>query len=571
MKIKNILIVAASCLMLCSCDDILNKKPLVNLAVENYYANEDQVNTAIIGLYNTIKQGEVGTYHYIYIGDDLSDDCEIGNGRSDGVKWAGNAFPLLKYDILPTNSYAGNSIWNYYFSTITKTNYAIENIKKHEGIANIDRYLAEALFIRSFAYFDMTRQFGGLPIVDHVLSYEEYYNPRATEDQTWEFVEEGFSKAAESLPESWDSANLGRATKGAALAMLARTYIYHASHNQNPETWQKAYDTIKKIEKGNWFRLEPVFADIFDMDNQNGQECCFSIQFATSHTGWGNANDGYNSAFYGHDFGVTTTDLDKNATSLHAYGYGPEKEDIYDFVYNKMLEEFPWNVNDDGTPKAYLKKWTGWSLHVPTLDLVNAFEPGDPRLAATVIAPNEYYDNHTHFNLSSYSRYQGKKEYVPFDYRTEESNEDDLPRNQIVLRYANILLYMAEACCELGKTDEALQYLEMVRGRARSNSSDPNVLPKVTTTNKAELLDAIFHERRVELALEYERYFDLARSGRLYDVMSAYYQKYGNDVSGLEKGKNVKKGVHEHMPIPQNAINASLYKGEYTLEQNPGY
>ena len=111
----------------------------------------------------------------------------------------------------------------------------------------------------------------------------------------------------------------------------------------------------------------------------------------------------------------------------------------------------------------------------------------------------------------------------------------------------------------------------MVRGRARSNSDDPDVLPKVTTTNQEELRNAIYHERRVELALEYERYFDLARTGRLYDVMKAYYEKYGNDISGFEKGKNVKKGVHEHMPIPQNAINASLYQGVVTLEQNPGY
>ena len=567
MKIHTILAAVATSALMCSCLSILDKEPLVDLAVENYYKTEEQVNTAIIGLYNTIKQGEVGTYHYIHIGDNLSDDTEIGNPRSDGVKWAGNELTLMKFNILPTNSYAGNSLWNYYFSTITKTNYAIENIAKQENIPNAARYIAEAKFIRSFAYFDMTRQFGGLPIVDHILTYEEYFNPRASEEDTWQFVEQGFIDAIKDLPVSWESANLGRATKGAALAMLARTYIYHASFNHSQEMWQKAYDTIKEIEQAGYFSLEPVFSDIFAMDNQNGRECCFSIQFATSHTGWGNANDGYNSAFYGHDFGVTAADLDPNATTLHDY-YG---EDIYDFVYNKMLEEFPWNVNEDGSPKPYLKKWTGWSLHCPTLDLINAFEPGDPRLPATVIAPNEYYDNHTHFNLSSYSRYQGKKEYVPFEYRTEESNEDDLPRNQIVLRYANILLYMAEACNELGKTDEALRYLEMVRGRARSNSDDPDVLPKVTTTNQEELRNAIYHERRVELALEYERYFDLARTGRLYDVMKAYYEKYGNDISGFEKGKNVKKGVHEHMPIPQNAINASLYQGVVTLEQNPGY
>lgn len=557
--------------MLCACTDLLEKKPLVNLAVENYYQNEDEANTAIIGLYHTIKIGELGTYHYIHVGDNLSDDTEIGNSRSDGVKWAGNELTMMKYNILSTNQYSGNYVWNSYFSTITNANYAIEYISKN-NIPNAERYIAEAVFLRSFAYFDMTRQFGGLPIVDHVLSYEEYYNPRATEESTWTFVEQGFIEAAKDLPKEWDSSNTGRATKGAALAMLARTYIYHASYLKKEAkdayaVWQKAYDVIKEIENAGYFHLEPVYSHIFDMENQNGPELCFSIQYATSHTGWGNANDGNNSSFYGHDAGISTVDLDPVATTLRNY----KGKDIYDFVYNKMLEEFPWNVNENGTPKAYLKKWTGWSLHTPTIDLVNAFEPGDPRLASTVIAPNEFYDGHTHFNLSSYSGYQGKKDYVPFAYRTEESNEDDLPRNQIVLRYANILLYMAEACNELGKAGEALSYLEMVRSRARQNSSDPTVLPKVTATDQNSLREAIYHERRVELALEYDRYFDLARTGRLAKVMKAYYQKYGNDASRLEKGMNVIEGVHEHMPIPDRAITASAYQGVITLEQNVGY
>ena len=187
-----------------------------------------------------------------------------------------------------------------------------------------------------------------------------------------------------------------------------------------------------------------------------------------------------------------------------------------------------------------------------------------------MIAPNEFYDGHTHFNLSSFSGYQSKKDYVPFAYRTDDSWEDDLPRNQIVLRWANILLYMAEGCNELGKTGEALSYLKQVRDRARNSGDDPSVLPEVTTTNKNELREAILHERRVELALEYDRYFDLARTGRLSEVMRAYYQKYGDDATRHEKGKNV-QDFHSHLPIPKVAIEASYYKGVYTLEQNPGY
>lgn len=569
MKLNKILTMAAGVVLACSCSDLLEKKPLVDLAVENYYTSEAEVNTAMLGIYHVFMTENFGLYHYLHIGDNMSDDSQLGNSRSDGAAWAGAAKSLVKYDILPTNGYAANNTWNQDFLVVTNANYLIEKATKSE-VPNLDRYIAEAKFLRSYVYFDMTRQFGGLQLVDHVLSHEEYYMPRSSEEETWAFVEQGFIDAIAGLPEEWDAANIGRATKGAAMAMLARAYVYHASfakkNNLGSEQglWQKAYDTIKELDSKHYFHLEPNYADVFSMENQNGPEIVFSIQFRTSHTGWGDSNDGNMMAFYGHDAGIKTEDLVESKTTLDP--------DTFHFVYNKMLEEFPSRVNEDGTPMPYAKKWTGWSLHCPTLDLVNAFEPGDPRLASTVIAPNEFYDGHTHFNLSSDTRYQTKKEYVPFEWRTEESNEDDMPRNMIILRYSNILLYMAEACNELGKPAEALAYLKQVRDRARNSGDDPTVLPEVTTTDQTELREAIFHERRVELALEYDRFWDLARTGRLYSVMHAYYQNYGDDISHAKKGELVAAdGHHEHLPIPQSAIDASFYNGEKTLSQNPGY
>jgi len=566
MKINRIMAAAMSLSAICACSDLLEKKPLVNLAVENYYTTESEVNTAIMGIYHVFMTENFGLYHYLHLGDNLSDDSQLGNSRSPGVAWAGNAKSLVKFEILPTNNYAANNTWNQDFQVVTNSNYVIENVIKNH-IPNSDRYIAEAKFLRSYVYFDMTRQFGGLPIVDHILHPDEYYNPRATEDETWTFVEQGFKDAAEHLPEKWDSGNTGRATRGAALAMLARAYIYHASNTEDPDIkkqcWQNVYDTVSELENKKYFSLEENYSDIFDMDNQNGKEICFSIQFTVDRIGWGDANDGNMIAFYGHDAGISLKDLDPEQTDL-------DKE-TYDFVCKKMLEEF--GADENGNPRPYEKRMTGWSLHCPTADLVNAFEEGDPRKEATLIVPNEFYDGHTHFNLSSDTRYQSKKEYVPFSYRTDLGNEDNMPRNFIILRYANILLYMAEACNELGRSDEAVKYLEMVRGRARRSAAEPSpeLLPKVTVTDRDALREAIWHERRVELAMEYDRFWDLARTGRAASVMKAYYAKYGNDISRQEKGKNFTEGTHEHMPMPQAAIDASVYQGVQTLEQNPGY
>ena len=147
--------------------------------------------------------------------------------------------------------------------------------------------------------------------------------------------------------------------------------------------------------------------------------------------------------------------------------------------------------------------------------------------------------------------------------------------NLIVLRYSDILLYGAEAANEIGNSGEALRLLELVRARARNSGGAAGVLPKITETDKSKLRELIWKERRSELAMEYNRYYDLARTGRLYDVMHAYYEKYEKDpatpgYSSQDKGKLVQP-YHVHMPISTQALQASEYQGVQTLTQNEGY
>ena len=192
-------------------------------------------------------------------------------------------------------------------------------------------------------------------------------------------------------------------------------------------------------------------------------------------------------------------------------------------------------------------------------------------------------------SISSDNGLQSKKYYVPYDYRSKE-DQSDLPKNIIILRYADVLLYMAEACNELGDSDGAVNYLEMVRSRARNCSDDPaNTLAKIEFSSKEQMRQAIWDERRVELAMEYQRFWDLARQhkdgtlnseSRVGDVMQNYYKTYGPDgqpdgyvnvrgdqISPSIKGENFTKGKNEIWPIPTAAITAS----NGTMEQNPYY
>lgn len=529
MKLRNIISYISAAAISCGCSGFLDRTPLVNLAAESYYSTEEEVNAAVLGAYSVLQHENYELGHFLILGDDCSDDADLGNARSEAYSWLGGAARSCQdFSLLANNGQSGG-LWNQAWTLVNDATQIIERVEGSD-IDNAEIYAGEARFLRAYTYFNLVTQYGAMPIVDHILSYDEYYMPRASIEETWQHIENDLGQAVAGCPPTWDSQNTGRATKGAAMSLLARAYVYQGK-------WQEAYDIISEIEKGQWYSLEPVYEDIFSMSHQNGRECIFAIQHSTSGTGWSDSNEGSILEFYEHDAGLSAEDI--------ASGNYPGES-----VYEKWM--------------------VGWSMHCPTMDLIREFEDGDPRLKATVIAPGEFYDEHYHYNISSDNGYQSKKYYVPYDYRSRD-DQSDLPKNIIVIRYADILLYMAEACNELGRSDEALRYLEIVRARARSNSADPSVLPQVTVTDKDALRLAIWHERRVELAMEYQRFWDLARQGRVGDVMMAFYEKYkdddGSGVKGTIKGRYFEKGKNELFPIPTTAITAS----NGTMLQNPKY
>lgn len=504
---------ALAALSLSSCSGFLDEDPQVQTSVQSYYKTDAEANTAVIGLYSFMQDEEFQLGPFLIIGDDASDDTQTGNSKSEAYSWLGSvAEQIESFDTQPTN-WVSNQLWAKGFRAVSNCTQAIASIEANAaGLKqNLkDQYLGEAHFLRALYYFFLTRQYGRLPIMNHVLSYDEYFSPRSSQDSTWAFIESDLKTAASLLPakSGYSSSDMGRATQGAAWALLAKCYVYQSK-------WQDAYDYLKRVIDSGEYSLEPVYADIFTLKHENGCESIFEIQQSTSGTGWSNSNEGSILSFYEHD----------------------------------------------ADPDDPVKWHNGWSMHCPTQDLVNEYEKGDPRLNATVIFPNEYFDGRINKNVASSTGYQSKKWYVPFAQRSQVDQSDN-PKNIIIMRYADVLLYMAEACNELGKTDEALNYLEMVRARARKNSSDTNILPKVSVTDKDALRQAIWHERRVELACEGQRFFDLVRQGRAGSVMRAYSQKYNSF-----KGRNFVDGKNEVMPIPEAQVSVS----NGALEQNPQY
>jgi len=191
----------------------------------------------------------------------------------------------------------------------------------------------------------------------------------------------------------------------------------------------------------------------------------------------------------------------------------------------------------------------GWGFNVPTQDLANAYESGDPRRDATIIFRGETTPEGDAIPATGDNPMYNQKSYVPFSSYVTGYNEG-CQQNIRVIRYADVLLMNAEAANELNNTSQALSSLNAVRARARGG--DNSILPDVTTTDQAALRTAIWHERRVEFAMEFDRYFDVIRQGRGAEVFGP---------KGWTAGKN------EVWPIPQNEIDLSAG----VLTQNPGY
>jgi hypothetical protein len=195
----------------------------------------------------------------------------------------------------------------------------------------------------------------------------------------------------------------------------------------------------------------------------------------------------------------------------------------------------------------------GWGFNSPSTTLVDAYEPNDPRRDATILFVGETtpYGEVPPLNLPN-PRYN-QKVYTDPAYRTRANNLQADWVNIRILRYADVVLLAAEAANELGQTDLALEYLEMVRARARGGNAA--ILPEITERDQAALRDLIRHERRIELAMEHDRFFDLVRWGIAEEALHA-------------AGKtNFVAGKHELMPIPQDEIDRS----NGVLVQNPGY
>jgi len=399
---------------------------------------------------------------------------------------------FLDYDQFKIDPAQGqiSGFWNGQYRNINYCNQVLDNVPAITMDENLKaRYLAEAKFVRALSYFRLVRAFGGVPLRLHVpVDATEYNIPRASADEVYAQIETDLTEATAVLPQSYGAADKGRATKGAALALHAKVAMYL-------KKWSDVLDFSNQV-MGLGYALFPDYEKLFRIENENNSESVFEIQAALIPGNTAASNSQYS-----------------------------------------QVQGVKGSVGG------------GWGFNVPTAELAAAFEPGDPRRDATIIFRGETTPEGDVIPAIGDNPMYNQKSYVPFSLYVSGYNEG-AQQNYRILRYADVLLMNAEAANELGNSAQALSSLEMVRARARQG--DPNILPAVTTTNQAELRQAIWRERRVELAMEYDRYFDVIRQGRGAEIFGP---------KGWIAGRN------EVWPIPQSEVDLS----GGLLTQNPGY
>src|SRR5205823_13284912 len=312
--------------------DFLTTDPKGVLTTENFFKTADQAVQATNATYNMLREWQVHVFSWIGLTDIVSDDATKGSTPGD-ASFLGD-LDNLTFD--PGNL-AFADPWAGYYKGVYRANVAIQKIPDVPMDATLKaRLIGENKFLRAYYYFFLVRAFGGVPLFTHPLKPTEYYQPRASATQVYDLIVQDLTDASAALPRKsqYAAADLGRATKGAAQGMLAQVYLYR-------KDYAHALAYADSVITSGEYSLYPDYAGIFTQAGENSSESVFEVQAAMTPGGGCQPNEGCTNVQYAEVQGVR------------------------------------------GTPNI------GWGFNTPSPDLEAAYEPGDPRLEATILYPWE--------------------------------------------------------------------------------------------------------------------------------------------------------------------------------------
>lgn len=517
-------ICAALIVGLSSCSDFLNEPVLGQENLDTYFQNEEETLKQLSGVYQGIFWDDWWMIAAPNVGFEMaSDDLWMGNTTQSQSDW----IRISHYDN-PAQDGPISNYWQYRYKSILRANIVI-NKAANAPIANEylkKRVIAEAKFLRAFNYFELVKNFGGVPLIlDMKLPSEVIGVQRATVAETYAQIEKDLVEAIADLPKKseYGVSDLGRATKGAAQGYLGKAYLYQ-------EKYQEAKNVLQEVIQSGEYDLLPEFGQVWTIAKNNSVESLFEVQYS-------------------------------NVTNYNLGG---------------RLPVFTGSRDD-----------SGWSWGLPTSDLENAFiAAGDTeRLKWTITKHGDDVAGETAPEGKNYvitpdkhkSGRINRKFYIPRAERSVPYDANFNNLNHRLLRYADVLLMYAEASNALGDDATARTALNRVRTRAK--------LGEVSATG-TDLRDAIREERRLELALEFNRLYDIRRwtdsngKKKIANLFGANgsFVRYNlsenadpmektNQKENSNKGINFREDRDLVFPIPHSEIQLS----NGSLIQNPNF
>lgn len=482
------------------------------VTTDSYFVTDAQIRSATNGIYAAIQSTNLVAREWFFTHDLRSDDVAAGGGQLETPR---NQLLLGSYD---TGNSLVSSVWTGAYRVIHRANVVIDKSAASTALtpAVSTQAVGEAKFLRAWSYFELVSLWGGVPLYKNYVTSLAGAAARSPEADVYAFIIADLKAAQEGLPATYDAANQGRATKGAATMLLARVYMQQGDY-------ASAKTELQKVISSGLYQLTSEYSDNFIEETEFNKESIWEVNFLPSGG------------------------------------------------------SFNWNGDADGasageeTVRTQEYSAVGWRNIIPSNSLLAEFErPSkgdaklDPRFSKSFYLTGDRFNNDKDVltdaaQNGNTSIVDGKEQKVSWRkfslmYKTNNSFLTG-GINQRIMRYAETLLAMAECENELGNTASAVAYLNQVRSR-------PSVaMPAYPTANfpvstKDQVLMAVMHERRVELSGEQIRNRDILRwrkQGKLKTEPFAYFQK----------------GKTELLPIPQQEIDNNQNVG--VKSQNPGY
>lgn len=499
-----------------SCNDsVLDKVNPNGVTFETYFTNDNELVAGVNGAYATLQGFGLAAREWFFLHDLRGDEMATGGGQLETPR---NQLLIGVND--PANAVA-NSVFAGWYRTIHRANVVLESANKTTGAsfstAIKNRVTGEAKFLRAWAYYELATLWGGVPLYTEYVKSVEGSKAKSTQAEVYKQVIDDLKAAEGLLPATYSANEYGRATKGAAQVLLARTYLQQGDYNS-------AKAELEKVVSSGLYKLVDNYLDLTNEEGEFNSESIFEVVFSPS-----------NGAF--------------NWSGPDGDGASAQEETIRTQEYSPI----------------------GWRNLIPSDKMINSYESlakgdakTDPRFNMSFWKAGDKFNNGN--DTMNDENVQGNSsklngQTLKISWRKYsvlyKSNSGFITSgiNMRVMRYADVLLMLAECENELGNSARAIQLMNQVRARA-SVSMPAFPTKSYPVDSKAKVFEALQHERYVELAAEQVRNFDIIR-----------WRK--NKKATTEPIAYFVASKHELLPLPQTEIDNNPKVDQ--KDQNPGY